>query len=248
VSPERWRRVLKPALRGEITLSQFEMRFMRLWHETRQRGERNPKVVEDLFHYVKNYVADSSRITPGAVAFDDKQVHAALRRTHSELAPKGALGFMQSWFAVIPLYVAMIAVAGAQEIPMPPAETPAPAVAPAPNPILVLEGCVRTRAQQLEISREAADLVAVAAIQKCSRELTAATNAGGQRSLAEARQQLKDAMREIAVTEIVDIRAARYQPPPVKEAEPKPAPKKVVRRKAKPAAPKPAAPAATPPQ
>jgi hypothetical protein len=240
--------VLKPALRGDITLSQFEARFMRLWHETRQRGERNPKVVEDLFHYVKNYVADSSRITPGSADVDDKTLLAAVRRCHSKLAPKGALALMQSWFAaVLPLCIVLMGVAGAQEIPMPPAEPPA-ATAPAPNPILVLEGCVRTRAQQLEISREAADLVAIAAIQKCNRELTTATTAGGQpRSLAEARQQLKDAMREIAVTEIVDIRAARYQPPAAKEADPKPAPRRTVRRKAaaKPAA---AKPAATPPQ
>ncbi len=124
---------------------------------------------------------------------------------------------------------------------------PAPPPA-ASNPIANLEDCVRTRAQQLEISREAADLVAIAAIQKCNRELTAATNAGSQRSLAEARTQLKDAMREIAITEIVDIRAARYEPPPPKAVEAKPAPKKVVRKAApKPAAPKPATAAAPQP-
>jgi hypothetical protein len=228
VTADRWRRLLRLAMRGDITLSQFETRFMRVWDETRARGERNPKPVEDLFHYVQNYVADRDLFVPGSSDVDDQQLHQALRRADANLAPKGALGLMR-WFAALPLYIALIGATAAQE------------VAPPPNPIAMLEECVRARAEILEISREAADLVATAAIQKCSRELTAATTAGGQpRSLAEARQQLKDAMREIAITEIVDIRTARNTPPPPpppKAEEPKPAPKKVVRRKAAPKAP-----------
>jgi hypothetical protein len=116
----------------------------------------------------------------------------------------------------------------------------------------VLEECVRIRARQLEISKEAADLVAVAAIQKCNRELTAATPTGGvTRSLAEGRQQLKDAMREIAITEIVDIRTLRNTPPPpppppppkAEEAKPKPpVRRRVVRKTTTPAKPAIAAP------
>lgn len=227
MTADRWRRLLKLAMRGDITLSQFETRFMRVWRETRARGERNPKPVEDLFHYVQNYVADRELFVPGSSDVDDQQLHQALRRADANLAPKGALGLLR-WFAALPLYIALIGAGAAQEVAPPPA--------PPPNPIAMLEECVRARAEILEISREAADLVATAAIQKCSRELTAATTAGGQpRSLAEARQQLKDAMREIAITEIVDIRTARNTPPPPpppKAEEPKPAPKKVVRRKA----------------
>jgi hypothetical protein len=219
-------------MRGDITLSQFETRFMRVWEEARARGERNPKPVEDLFHYVQNYVADRDLFVPGSSDVDYQQLHRALRRADANLAPKGALGLMR-WFAALPLYIALIGATAAQEV----APLPAP---PPPNSIAVLEECVRARAEMLEISREAADLVATAAIQKCSRELTAATSAGGQpRSLAEARQQLKDAMREIAITEVVDIRTARYTPPPppAKAEEIKPAPKKVVRRKTAPKAP-----------
>jgi hypothetical protein len=231
-------------MRGDVTLSQFEMRFMRIWRETRERGERNPKAVEDLFHYVQNYVADADRLRPGSSDVDDQQLHAALRRADSSLAPKGAFDLMRSWFAVLPLYIVLVSLASAQEIA--PAPAPTPQVAPpAPNPIAMLEECVRARTQILETSREAADMVAVAAIQKCNRELTAATTSGGQpRSLAEARQQLKDAMREIAITEVVDIRTARFMPPPPpppKAEEPKPAApvaKKPARRRT--AAPKPA--------
>ncbi|HWA23915.1 MAG TPA: hypothetical protein VG735_16090, partial [Caulobacterales bacterium] len=162
MTADRWRRLLRLAMRGDITLSQFEARFMRVWDETRARGERNPKAVEDLFHYVKNYVADRDLFVPGSSDVDDQQLHQALRRADANLAPKGALGLMR-WFAALPLYIALIGATAAQE------------VAPPPNPIAMLEECVRARAEILEISREAADLVATAAIQKCSRELTAAT-------------------------------------------------------------------------
>lgn len=238
MSPESWRKFLQAALRGRMTLSEFETRFMRTWAETRARGERNPKVVEDLFHYVKNFRSEPGRLAPGARPVDENTLRAALRRTHSQLAPKGALGLMRSWFAILPLLMVLLTgVGSAQDLEI----APAPAPVAAPNAIAALEGCVRTRSQQLEVSREAADLVAVAAIQKCSRELTAATMAGQPRSLAEARQQLKDAMREIAITEVVDIRTARNAPPKVEPA--KPAPRRPVRRRAATPAPKPANPA-----
>ncbi len=184
MSPDRWRRLLKPAMRGDITLSQFEMRFMRVWRETRERGQRNPKAIEDLFHYVENYIPDR-KLMNGSKDVDDQQLHAALRRADASLAPRGVFVFMRTWFSAVPIYIALAGVAMAQEAAPPAAPAPAAAPAPPPNPIAVLEECVRIRSHQLEISKEAADLVAVAAIQKCNRELTAATPAGGvTRSLA----------------------------------------------------------------
>jgi hypothetical protein len=89
------------------------------------------------------------------------------------------------------------------------------------NPIQVLEDCVMAQARRLEISGESADIVATAAVAKCGRELTQATPQGGVvRSNAEARQQLKDAMREQALVQIVERRAAAKTPPPPPPKEP----------------------------
>jgi hypothetical protein len=91
----------------------------------------------------------------------------------------------------------------------------------ASNPIQVLEDCVMAQARRLEISGESADIVATAAVAKCGRELTQATPQGGVvRSNAEARQQLKDAMREQALVQIVERRAAAKTPPPPLPKEP----------------------------
>jgi hypothetical protein len=118
----------------------------------------------------------------------------------------------------------------------------APDVAPAspPNTIQMLEDCVLAQAKRLEISQEAADIVAIAAINSCSRELTAAsTPAAGGRVNAETRQQLKDAMRDAAITQIVETRTLAHTPPPPPpppEAKPKPPVRRAVRPAAKPAA------------
>jgi hypothetical protein len=131
----------------------------------------------------------------------------------------------------------------AQDLVLP--EAPAPAAPP--NAIQALQDCVLGSARRLEISREAADIVAAAAVSSCSRELSAATGPGGvMRSNAETRQQLKDTMRDLALLQTVEARAAANAPPPPKAEPPKPAPKPApVRRRAAPA-PKP--PVATIPQ
>jgi hypothetical protein len=133
----------------------------------------------------------------------------------------------------------------AQDMAFPEAPSPAPA-APA-NAIQSLQDCVLNGARRLEISREAADVVAAAAVSSCNRELTAAAGPGGvMRSNAETRQQLKDTMRDMALLQTVETRAAANAPPPPKAEPPKPAPRPApVRRRAAPA-PKP--PTATIPQ
>ena len=91
------------------------------------------------------------------------------------------------------------------------------------NPYQALDDCVTREATRLEVSREAADVVAEAALEKCGRELNAATpEAGMMRSNATARAQLKDSMRETALVTVVEIRAARYAPPPPKPVATKP--------------------------
>jgi hypothetical protein len=91
-----------------------------------------------------------------------------------------------------------------------------------PNPIQALEDCVLAQARRLEISREPANIVADAAIANCGKELTAATPSGGVlRSSLEARVQLKDAMRESALVQVVEDRAAANAPKPP-PAPPKP--------------------------
>ena len=81
------------------------------------------------------------------------------------------------------------------------------------NPFQVLDDCVTREATRLEVSREAADVVAEAAVEKCGVELNAATPEGGMlRSNANARATLKDSMRETALVTVVEIRAARYAP------------------------------------
>jgi len=107
-----------------------------------------------------------------------------------------------------------------------------------PNPIQALEDCVMAQARRLEISGESADVVAAAAVAKCGRELTLATPTGGVvRSNAEARQQLKDAMREQALVQIVERRAAAKTPPPPPPPKESPPPRKApVKKKAGPIA------------
>jgi hypothetical protein len=128
--------------------------------------------------------------------------------------------------------------------------TPDPAPAAPPNAIQSLQDCVLGQARRMEISGEAADIVAIAAIANCNRDLTAAsTPAGGGRPNAEVRQQMRDAMREAAITQVVEIRTTKHTPPPPPPPpEPKPvAAKPPVRRAApRPVAPKPAVAAPTP--
>jgi hypothetical protein len=133
----------------------------------------------------------------------------------------------------------------AQDLVLP--EAPSAAPAAPPNAIQSLQDCVLGSARRLEISRETADVVAAAAVSSCSRELTAAAGPGGvMRSNAETRQQLKDTMRDLALLQTVETRAAANTPPPKVVEPPKPAPRPApVRRRATPA-PKP--PAATIPQ
>ena len=84
-----------------------------------------------------------------------------------------------------------------------------------PNAIQVLDDCVSAHALQLEISHEAADVVAQAAVASCARELTAASQGmGGLRSTSSARDELKNSMRESALVQIVELRAARNTPKP----------------------------------
>lgn len=137
-----------------------------------------------------------------------------------------------------------------QGLVLPVAPDPAPA-APAspPNTIQALENCVLAHSRRMEISRETADIVAIAALSNCSRELTAAsTPAGGGRVNAETRQQLKDTMRDAAITQIVEMRTVAHTPPPPPPpaAEPEPKPRPAVRRPAARPAARPATPAARP--
>ncbi|MGE3303909.1 MAG: hypothetical protein AB7M12_12455 [Hyphomonadaceae bacterium] len=121
------------------------------------------------------------------------------------------------------LALAFSALAGpafAQEAAAPP---PAP---PPANPIQALEDCVLGQAQRLEVSREAADIVADAAVAKCGRALTTASLGPNGRPNLEARQQLKEAMRESAATAIVELRADRNTPKPPPPPPPKPRTKK----------------------
>jgi hypothetical protein len=83
------------------------------------------------------------------------------------------------------------------------------------NPFQALDDCVTREATRLEVSREPADVVAEAAVEKCGVELNAATPEGGMlRSNAAARAALKDSARETALVTVVEIRAARYAPTP----------------------------------
>jgi len=108
----------------------------------------------------------------------------------------------------------------AQESSSPPAQAP-PAPTP-PNPIQTLDDCVSAHAAQLEVSGEAADVIAQAAVAECGRELTAAAQAaGGLRSNTAAREELKTSMRDSALVQIVELRAARKAPKP--ETAPAPA-------------------------
>jgi hypothetical protein len=121
--------------------------------------------------------------------------------------------------------------------------TPDPVPAAPPNAIQSLQDCVLAQARRMEISGERADIVATAAVANCNRELTAAsTPANGGRPNAEARQQMRDAMREAAIVQVVEMRTTKNTPPPPPpQPEPKPAAAKPVRRAApRPAAPKPA--------
>ena len=81
---------------------------------------------------------------------------------------------------------------------------------------LRLDDCVSGQALRLEISGEAADVVAAAAVASCNRELTDAAQGGGAvfRSGGADRLLLKDSMRESALVQIVELRAARHTPAP----------------------------------
>jgi hypothetical protein len=88
------------------------------------------------------------------------------------------------------------------------------------NSIARLEDCVVREATRLAASREAADIVADAAVAKCGIELTAATPESGMlRSNANARAMLKDTMREVALLHVVEMRTPAPKPAPKPKAK-----------------------------
>ncbi len=107
------------------------------------------------------------------------------------------------------------------------AQSDPPGRAQSDNVIQRLEDCVVREAARLEPSGEAADIVADAAVSRCGTELTQATpEAGFGRSNLGPRMQLKEAMRETALLQIVEVRAARNTPAPAPPPAPKPARRK----------------------
>jgi hypothetical protein len=81
------------------------------------------------------------------------------------------------------------------------------------NPFQALEDCVIREATRLEVSRESAEAVAIAAVAKCGVELGAAAPERGMlRGNTEERQLLKTTMRETAIVHVVELRAQRNTP------------------------------------